>query len=39
MKMTYSRVVAVLCFIVVMLMTAATPSAWNHPPPASGAGA
>ena len=39
MKMTYSRVVAVLCFIVVMLITALTPLAWKHPPLASGAGA
>ena len=30
--MTYSRSVAVLCFIVVMLITALTPLAWNHPP-------
>ena len=37
--MTYSRSVAVLCFVVVMLITALTPIAWKHPPPASGAGA
>ena len=37
--MTYSRAVTILCFVVIMLITALTPLAWNHPPPASGAGA
>ena len=34
--MTYSRAVAVLCFVVIMLLTALTPLAWKHPPLASG---
>ena len=37
--MTYSRAVAIVCFIVVMLITALTPLAWKHPPPASATGA
>ena len=37
--MTYSRAVAILCFTVVMLITALTPLAWKRPPLSSGAGA
>ena len=37
--MTYSRAVAISCFVVVMLITALSPLAWKHPPLASGAGA
>ena len=37
--MTYSRTAAVLCFIVVMLITAMALIAWKHPPLSSGAGA
>ena len=37
--MTYSRAVAIVCFVVILLVTELTSLAWNHPPPASGAGA
>ena len=37
--MTYSRAAAVLCFIMVTLITALPPIGWKHPPLSSGADA
>ena len=37
--MTYSRRVAIVCFVVITPITPPPPIAWKHPPPASGAGA
>ena len=35
--MIISRSIAIVCFLMVMLLTALAPPAWKHPPLSSGA--